>query len=311
MRIYFLSERCAALKLNGAYLGVIDGFERFTDIESGGKIFAEVLPEGDALPLGFFIDDNLFSDPPDFLNVYLCGGDAVIYVSRFERRTNELKVSSQTEFADGRYTLFMTDGRVYLTCDKGGGCSLYELPECCANARLRESKIGGFPVLLAEGEGYVAVFSEEGRRVFYNAAESWQCGDRLTVTVNFNTCAGCAATCDFLYDGKEMKLENSRTEERVPPPPDVLHFAFFESVLTRGDFARYLCDGLKKNAAALPEYLGGFVDVSIPHGRFYQTHPDAKYAAGLVYPVKKNLFEVKYFAVDIEDGKITNIYSAE
>lgn len=307
MRIYFLSERTAALKLNGAYLGVIDSFERFVDLGNDEKILAEVVPDGDALPLSFFIDDKLFNAPPDFLDVYLCGGDAVIYVSRFERRTRELKVVAQTGFRGGQYTLFLTDGRVYLNCERGTDCSLHELPRCCENATLTESNIGGFPVLLVGGAGYLAIISEDGRRIFFNPAESWNCGDKLTVTVNFNTCAGCRAVCTFGYDGKEMTLEGSRTEERVPPGEDVLHFAFFESVLTRGNFAAYLSDELKKSAAALPEFLGGFVDVSIPYSKFYDVHGDIK-AAGLVYPQSKNLFTVKYFAVDIENGKITNVY---
>lgn len=307
MRIYFLSERCAALKLNGAYMGVIDSFERFVDVENGGKILAEVVPDGDAMPLSFFIDDKLFSDPPDFLDVYLCGGDAVVYVSRFERRMREFKVVAQTNFCGGQYTLFLTDGRVYLNCERGTNCSLNELPRCCENANLTQNNIGGFPVLLVSGAGYLVIISEDGRRVFFNPSESFDCGDKLTVTVNFNTCAGCRAICTFGYDGKEMTLENSRTEERVPPREDILHFAFFESVLTRGDFTKYLCDDLKKSSAALPGFLGEFVDVSVPYKKFYETHGDIK-AAGLVYPRSKNLFVVKYFAVDIENGKITNIY---
>lgn len=307
MRIYFLSERTAALKLNGAYLGIIDGFERFADVDCNAKILAEVIPDGDALPLDFFIDDNLFSNPPEFLDVYLCGGDAVIYVSRFERRTRELKVVAQVPFCGGQYTLFLTDGRVYLNCDKNSDCHLYELPQSCVNATLNESKINGFPVLLAEGEGYLAVISEDGRRVFYNAAESWQCGDKLTVTVKFNTCAGCRAVCDFIYDGSAMALGKSRTEESVTPDENVLHFAFFESVLTHGNYSAYLSEELKKNAEALPAFLGEFVDVTVPYKKFYDVHGDIK-AAGLVYPVRKNLFNVKYFAVDIENGKITNVY---
>ena len=307
MRIYFLSERTAALKLNGAYMGVIDKFERFVDVDGGAKILAEVVPDGDALPLSFFIDDALLTSPPDFLDVYLCGGDAVVYVSRFERRTRGLKVVAQTQFCGGQYTLFLTDGRVYLNCERGTDCTLHELPLCCESATLTENKIGGFPVLLTEGAGYLAVISEDGRRVFYNPAESWLCGDKLTVTVNFNTCAGCRAVCTFGYDGREMRLEGSRTEERVPPDESVLHFAFFESVLTRGNFTKYLCDDLKGNAAALPEFLGEFVDVSVPYKKFFDVHGDIK-AAGLVYPQSKNLFTVKYFAVDIKDGKITNVY---
>lgn len=306
MRLYFLSERPAALKLNGAYLGVIDGFERFIDFDGNGKIFAEAIPDGDALPVNFFIDGALFTQPPEFLDVYLTDGDAVIYISRYEKRVRELKVIAQTLFRGGQYTLFTTDGRIYLNCENKT-CSLYELPQTCANAKLIESSVGGFPVLLAEGEGYLVIISEEGKRVFYNAAESWQCGEKLTVTVNFNTCAGCRAVCTFAYNGLQMTLEKSKTEERIAPDGKILHFAFFESVLTHGDYAKYLCDDLKKSAAALPAFLGEFIDVSVPYKKFYESRGEIN-AAGLVYAVKKNLFTVKYFAVDVADGKITNIY---
>lgn len=307
MRVYFLSERPAALKLNGTYMGVIDSFERFADVDPADKILAEAVPDGDALPLSFFIDDKLFKAPPDFLDVYLLGGDAVVYVSRYERRSRGLKVISQTTFSGGQYTLFSTDGRVYLNCERGEKCALYELPHCLENAEFREERCGGRPVLVLSGGGYLTVISEDGRRVFYNPAESYGCGDKLTVTVNFNTCAGCRAECVFGYDGQSFTLESSRTEERVPPAENVLHFAFFESVLTRGDYKKYLCDELKKDADALPGFLGGFVDVSVPYRKFYDLHGDIK-AAGLVYPQLKNLFTVKYFAVDMDGGKITNIY---
>ncbi|MDE6790998.1 MAG: hypothetical protein K2J61_04675, partial [Clostridia bacterium] len=75
-----MSERQAALKLDGAYLGTIDGFERFVDVERGAKILAEIIPEGDASPVSFFIDDGFFKEPPDFADVYLSDGDAVIYI---------------------------------------------------------------------------------------------------------------------------------------------------------------------------------------------------------------------------------------
>ncbi|MDE7163188.1 MAG: hypothetical protein K2O44_03810 [Clostridia bacterium] len=309
MRIYFLSERQAALKLDGAYLGTIDGFERFVDVEADSKILAEVIPEGDARPVSFFIDEGFFKEPPDFADVYLSDGDAVIYIRRYQPRAEKLKVIAQREFCGGLVTLFLNGGGVYLNCEKEV-CNLYELSRAFENATFKEELIANRPVLLIEGEGCVAVISENCRRVFYNPAESWQCGNDLTVTVNFNTCAGCRATCTFAYDGTDMTLINSVTEERVPPAPGIMHFAFFECVMTHGNFAKYLSDELKANAQALPSYLGEFVDVAVPYSRFFEKHGDIK-AAGLVYPLSKNLFQIKYFAVDIKDGKIENVYEVE
>ncbi len=34
-------------------------------------------------------------------------------------------------------------------------------------------------------------------------------------------------------------------------------------------------------------------------------------AAGLVYPKSENLFEVKYYAVELDDGKISNVFPVE
>lgn len=309
MRIYFLSERQAALKLDGAYLGTIDGFERYVDVDEGAKILAEIVPGGDMRAVSFFIDGDFFKNPPDFADVYLSDGDAVIYISRYEPRARKLNVIAQKEFCGGLVTLFINEGGVYLNCEKQI-CNLYELSRGFENATLKEEEIANRPVLIVEGDGCIAVISEECRRVFYNPAESWRCGDNLTVTVNFNTCAGCRATCTFAYDGETMTLLNSVTEERVPPPLNVMHFAFFECVMTRGDFSKYLCDGLKSSADALPSFLGEFVDVTVPYSKFFERHGDIK-AAGLVYPLTKNLFQVKYFAVDIKDGKIENIYEVE
>lgn len=309
-----MSELTAALKLNGAYLGLIEKFEKFVDVSDGDfysekKILAEAVPDGDALPVSFFIDEKLFSDPPPFTDVYLLGGDAVVYINRYERRSRPLKVIAQAAFCGGTYTLFTNCGKVYLNCEKGE-CSLYELSNTFEKSVMREEKVGSFPVLTVAGGGCLAVISESGKRVFYNPAESFTCGDKLTVTVNFNTCAGCKATCTFGYDGEKMTLYKSVTEEYIPPDEQILHFAFFESVLTRGNFAKYLCDGLKESAAALPAFLGEFVDVTIPYKKFYERHGDIR-AAGLVYPVKSNLFTVKYFATEVENGKITNVYQIE
>ncbi len=308
MRIYFLSERLAALKLNGAYLGLIDGFEKFAEIGEE-KVFAEALPADGSKAVNFLIDGEFFKNPPPFTDVYLTGGDAVIYISRYEPAEGKLEVIAQESGAGACVTLFSNCGEIYLSCEKERG-NLYELSGGFANAKLSAARIGGYPVTLVEGEGCLAVISEDGERVFYNPAESWSVGDRLKICVRFNTCANVAAECEYSYDGRRMKREKSVTSERVPPEEEVLHFAFFESVLTGGDYKKYLCAELADKAEALPSFLGEFTDVTLPYSSFYTRHGDLR-AAGLVYPVKSNLFNVKYFAVDMEGGKITNVYEVE
>lgn len=309
MRIYFLSARAAALKLNGAYLGIIDGFERFVDMDGGDRVLAEVVPDGEFNQVAFFIDANFFENPPAFADVYLSDGDAVIYLKRFEPRDKKLEVVAQTKFCGNLVTMFFNCGKLYLNCE-GRECRLYELSPSFKGATFSEESVGGRPVLTVRGDGCLCVIGESGKRVFYNPAESYECGENLKICVNFNTCAGCKADCEFSYDGENMTLLSSSTRECVPPTEDNMHFAFFESVLTHGDFARYLSDDLKSAATDLPSFLGEFVDVTIPYSKFFERHGEIK-AAGLVYPEKGNLFRVKYFAVEIDGGKICNVYEVE
>ncbi len=308
MRIYFLCESAAGLKLNGAYAGVIDGFEKFAEIGLSDRVLAEVIPVNGAAPVSFFIDENLLKTPPAFADVYLSDGDAVVYIKKQEEKTRKIRVIAQKQTPDTLCTLF-SDGGIYLSCE-GETCNLYELGADFENAVLTEKTLAGFPVIAVEGKGCLAIISAQGKRIFFNPAESWEFGDLLKITVNFNTCAGCAAECEFSYDGREMKLVKSVTTEKHPVGEDLIQFAFFESVLTRGDYARYLSEELKDKAEAIFGFLGEFVDVTIPYSRFFERHGDIK-AAGLVYPVAANLFNIKYFAVDVENAKITNVCEVE
>ena len=304
-----MSERTAGLLLDGAYAGIIDGFERFVNTEDGARIVAQAVPSGEFLPLNFLIDDAFFADPPEFADVYLIDDGAVIYLNGYPPREQRLRVIAQTDFAGGRYTLFENGGKVYLNVEREK-CRLWELPAEFREGALVEERVCGYPVLVVSGNGCLSVFSEEGERVFINPAESWSAGDRLKVTVNFATCAGHKAECSYVYDGRKMTLESSLTREYALTNGEILHFAFFESVLTHGDFAKYLSEELQESADGIYAFLGEFTEVVIPNRAYLEKHGNLR-CAGLVYPVKKRLYKVRYFAVDVEDGKISNIFEVE
>ena len=81
-------------------------------------------------------------------------------------------------------------------------------------------------------------------------------------------------------------------------------------MLIKADYEKYLCEELKNKADALKSYLGEFLSVTVPPEKFFLLHGDIR-AAGLVYAKGKNLYEVKFFAVEIENGKISNIFPVE
>lgn len=308
MRVYFLSCVTAALKLNGIYLGVINGFEKFVELDPADGIFAEVIPADELQPAGFIIDEKFLTAPPKFADVYLTEGDAIVYIKDFAFKSTRIEVIYQTRFCGNLITVF-SQGETYLSAE-GAEFGLIPLPQEFKAVRAEERKIGGRDVLALYGGDYLIIISDTGKVIFSNEVRRAEFDDRLRADVPFATCTAAIAQCEYGYDGETLTLLSSRTVETCPPENDVIHFAFFESVLTRGDFARYLDDELKPRADDLKSYLGEFVSVAVPPEKFYSAHGDVT-AAGLVYPKAENLFEIKYFAVDISGGKISNVYPVE
>lgn len=298
----------AALKLNGLYAGTIDGFEKHVELDPKDNILAEIVPGDNLQPVNFFLNAKFFESPPDFADVYLTDGDALIYIREYAPKDVKLEVIYQTRFCGNLVTVF-SQGGVYLSVE-GAEYTLELLPLQFRSLRADEQSIAGRSVLaLCSGE-YLLIISEYGKKIFLNRTESAEFGENLKVTADFETCTAAKAECVFSYDGESLTLISGKTIETRPPEEEIIHFAFFESVLTRGNFADYLSDELKPKAGDLKSYLGEFISVSVPPEQFYLKHGDIR-CAGLVYPRSKNLFEVRYFAVSLENGRISNIYPVE
>lgn len=308
MRVYFLSYKPAILKLNGLYVGVIDLFERHVEIDLNDSVLAEIVPGENLQGVNFFINERLLFSPPPFLDVYLMSGEALVYVREYGNKNADIEVIAQTRFCGNLVTVF-SQGGVYLSAE-GGDYSLIPLPARFKSVKFEEKMLGGLPVLAVWGGNALLVLNDRGKRVFMNEVIAADFGETLCVTVEFETCTAAQAECIFDYDGQKLTLSSSKTIETRPPEKNILHFAFFESVLTRGDFTAYLSEDLKGTSAALKDYLGDFVSVTVPTEKFYSDHGDIR-AAGLVYPKAENLFEVKYFAVELKDNLISNIFPVE
>lgn len=308
MRVYFLSYKPAILKLNGLYVGGIDLFERHIEIDLADSVLAEIVPGENLQSVNFFINEKLLFSPPEFMDVYLMENEALIYIREYGCKDARITVIAQTRFCGNLITVFSQNG-----CNlsaEGAEYSLLPLPAKFLNARFEEKMLNGYPVLAIWGGNMLCLLSNDGKRIFFNEVEKADFGELLEVTAAFETCTAAKAVCSYSYDGEALTLTASKTVETRPPEKNILHFAFFESVLTCGDFDEYLDDELKKKAGVLKEYLGGYIGVTVPTEKFYAEHGDIR-AAGLVYPKAQNLFEVKYFAVELTGNKVSNVFPVE
>lgn len=305
MRVYFLSCIPAVLKLNGMYIGAIDGFERHIELDPKDRVFAEIIPDENLHGINFFLDEKFFRSPPSFCDLYLLDGDALIYIREYAVKDAKIEVLHQSRFYGYLITLFSQAG-LYLSVD-GAEYSLTPLPPSFRKFTAQTYTLAGREVFAISNGKHLIIISDSGKIIFKNPADSFEFSDTLKIKAEFETCTAAQAECEYSYDGENLHLLSAKTNELRPPEPEILHFAFFESVLTNADCGKYLSDELKEKAVNLKSYLGEFVSVTVPPEKFYIVHGNIK-AAGLVYPKGENLFEIKYFAVDLSDGKITNIY---
>ena len=304
MRVYFLSSRQAILKLNGMYAGGVDFFERHIEIDPADRILAEIVPGDNFRPVSFFIDEKLIASPPPFLDLYHMESDILIYARSFAPYDNQMRVIFQTRFSNNLVTLF-SQGERYL-CAEGESYNFYPLGGGFSSVEAAEKSIANFPVLALYSGGTLIIISQAGKMIFSGRVESAEFGESLKTRTNFDTCAKIYAECEYSYDGENLTLVKSASFEEVPADEKIIHFAFFESFLLGADYEKYLSPALLPKAGELKSYLGGFAGVSVPTEKFYSLHPDER-AAGLIYKKSQNLFEVKYFAVDLDGGKIDNI----
>lgn len=308
MRVYFLSCIPAILKLNGMYIGAIDGFERHIELDPKDRIFAEIVPDENMQPLNFFLDEKFFASPPPFCDLYSMEGDYLLFIREYAVKDGKIEVLRQTRFCGNLVTVFSQSG-LYLSVE-GAEYSLTPLPQSFKNFEMEDFTLAGREVLALSTKRHLIVINEMGKIIFKGAANSFTFSDTLKIEADFETCTQAKAECEYSYDGETLTQISAVTKENRPPEKEILHFAFFESVLTCADSARYLDDSLKQKAADLKNYLGEFVSVTVPPEKFYLLHGNIN-AAGLVYPKGKNLFEIKYFAVDSDGERISNIYPVE
>ena len=106
MKIYFLSSRPCALHVGGAYFGITDRFERFADICLADRLPILFTPEN-ALPISFFLTENIRFQAPDGVEVYLLHNAIALYARDFPPRDFVLRPCSQARHGDLLVSVFI------------------------------------------------------------------------------------------------------------------------------------------------------------------------------------------------------------
>lgn len=288
MRVFFLSEQPCALSVGGAYLGIVDGFERSVELDPADRLFCELVPAENFLPVRFWLDENFLISPPPRIELYYTETAVCIRAVDFLRADQTLRVLWQKRFKNALLTLTM-QGKLQLFF--GGTVSrLLDLPDCLSDCDAEETALG----YLLRGKSAFCLVSFDGELEVVSEGNVLACEKTLKAEIPFHDSLLHTAVCEW----ERGKLVSCLVRTPNPLAPASYALALFESALIGADCAPFLCPALEEKASSLKEYLGNFCSVVLCD------KPDK---IGLVYKRSERVYEVRYFCVETEKEKISNI----
>lgn len=296
MKIYFLSSLPATLTLNETYFGFTDNFERFAEISLKDNIFVRFTPQN-ALPISFFLTEDIRFTPPKGVEVYLLRDGIALYARDFPPSDFTLRPIAQIRAGNLLATLVM-QGRLQLILQTPDGFFVTTLPPAFEKSTL--SFYGDF--LFVETPSRLAIFNARGEKVFMENILSYDERDgELNALLPLSDRLQRTAKCSYLLSGttctrtqfiiQQAQLSENTADELIP-------YAFFESVLIGANFEHLLCDELLPQKDKLLQFLGNFESVILTE------EPNT---CGLIRKKGERLFETAYFTVTLENGKIADI----
>ena len=291
MKVYFLSDRLSALTLNGVYLGMIDGFERSVELDPNDKIYAQIAPAG-CIPLRFCIDQDFLFAPPPHIRLYYSGSDVAVYASGFLHEDQSLKVLSEEQLGGTHFTLYR-QGEVYLRYEHGR-THVIQLDDRFEKCDIREINDG----YLLTGEGAFLLLGRGGNVLVRSEGEVVEAGETLKAEIPLHDSMGHSVVSEW----RGGELVSSSIRAKRAPTEATYALALFESVNLGVDPAPYLHEKICHKADSLKEFLGDYLSVVLT---------DSPQRVGLVYERKERVFDIRYFTVTLEDGKISNITPEE
>ena len=310
MKIYFLSSTRCALTVNGAYFGITDLFERFADISLQDGAMITFTPEN-ALPISFFLNENIRFSPPAGCEVYLLRDAIAVYARDFPPNDFSLRPIAQSR-SDNTLVSVFSQGNVQLSIQTGTQFYSAVLPPDFSTCEIAFCNAFSHPYVLLKSPKSLAVFSSTAQLLLCETVLSYQLsGDTLTALLPLQDSVG--RTAEGVWQFSEAGLQRTaftlrqvRTQngdldgEKIKL--ELLPYAFFESLLIGAETDGFLCEELLSEKEKLRAFLGDFCDVCITADPF---------VCALLRKKGERLYEASYFSVTVENGKISDIRSQD
>ena len=214
-----------------------------------------------------------------------------------------LRPIAQQRFGDTLLSVFQ-QGDIQLSLQSPQGFFTSTLPPAFATCAL--SKRGD--LFFLEGKNHLAAYTGGGKCVFMEEVLDFSITEtELNATLPLSDTLGRVADCTWKIEKTgctrtRFSLRQAHTfdggNDTDKIREELLPYAFFESVLLGENYTEILSADLQLKAQGIPAFLGDFCAVTLT------ANP---YTCGLIRQKAPRLFEVDYFTVKLENGKIVDI----
>lgn len=290
MRFYFLSAKPCALKLGGAYAGMIGGADVFIDLSPEESILCEMIPVDPAfLPISFLIDDGFLAAPPI---PAIVGPTAIILkAENFLHADSTMKLVAQECYPDCTASVFL-QGTMQASVESGGEIFTFPLTDDYRSSRILRKN----DCILIIGKNHLCAVSVRGERLLYTPVVDFSCEEELKITVPHFDCMNHFTQSRYRLTDKAELLE-SKLLFRYAPKEELYLYALLEGLLLHADCSAFVTESLAKRLSELKRFLGNYESV------LFITQE----VAGLVYRMQGNLYRLTYFTAEWAEGRIDNI----
>ncbi len=306
MYYYFSANSPTALKLNGAYFGVLGDDKKQVNVLSPNALI-ELCPLSQSCPpTSFILNDEFLASPPQDVKVVDLKGGYYIYYERAFFKQNygvitqkRLSLSVVTVFYDGGLKLSIETKNDFFTGLIPDGLEFNEIIELAhANAIIITTTCGAYKRIL------VFSISKEIKQIFDYTADAFEIKDTIKAIEKKRDILKHEILSEWQIEGDNVTLINkniSAGDKKEKLAKNIIPYAFLEEFLVGGDYAYYMCDSMKANAQKLKGYLGEFLGVMPP------PHFIPFDQIGLIRKISDRLYRVDYLTVTLDNDKITNI----
>ncbi len=294
MKVYFLSSIPCALRINNAYFGTTNLFERFAELSLQDNLFVEFLPEG-RQSISFFLTENIRFSAPKGCEIYLLKDSLAVYARDFPPSDFTLRIHAQIREQNTLATLF-SQGELTLSIEADGQLFIAHLPPSFAQSELFFDS----GLLFVKAAEQLAVFTKNAELCLCEKVLSYALTNGV-LSAQLPLAEGRFAECEWAVNEYGCTRQKCivRSPENTPNTPSpFLAYTFFESLLIGANYADFLADGLIDKANDLLLFLGDFTGVVLT---------DDPCTCGLLRKKADGVFEAAYYTVRLENGKIADI----